>query len=205
MSKINNNNKKKPTKKVPKKCQNDQRPKYDYDSEDFYRAVHECALQGMTNVEIAICGLKEKLGITLAEPVFSTMINGCYSGWNEEENKRRGERLSKVLAHARHNINAIVRGRYLKLALGGIKVTSSTKRKMRMGGEETPAEEIQTTETELPPNLQALSTWLHHHDPDWRSSDARDGEGLPQLDIDEEAWLLSNTTPTTPDKSDATD
>ena len=58
------------------------------------------------------------------------------------------------------------------MALGGIKTkhVSTVKRRLRIDGELTDNEEIQTTtqEIESAPSLQALSTWLYHFDPEWR-------------------------------------
>ena len=91
-----------------------------------------------------------------------------------------------MLVRARMKVNSIVRGAYLKGALGGKKIKSITKRYVQdrclcegkdkecvqCGGtgwvQLTDKAISQETEAELPPNMQALSTWLYHHDEEWR-------------------------------------
>lgn len=169
-------------------------PKFDYESDSFYKTIYTLAMQGMTDAEIASVGLLETLGKSLCPQTFSEMKNGCYSGWTEEENRTRAPRISEALSHARAKVNSAVRGRYLKLALGGIKVTTTIKRKLKVGEEYTDAEEIQVNESELPPNLQALSTWLNNHDPEWRrASRGEDVNDVPSFDISEEQWLRDHS------------
>ena len=145
--------------------------KFDYDSDDFYDEILALAIQGLTDAEIADA-LEDKFGQSLDPEVFNTMKNGNYVHWSEEENARRSERLKKVLARGRRKTTSAVRGAYLKAALGGKKVKSKTvvTRKLRVDGVYTDDVEIQTseTETEMPYNMQALATWLYHHDPEWR-------------------------------------
>ena len=45
-------------------------------------------------------------------------------------------------------------------------------------GTVTDEEDIQTTvnEIEQPPNIQALTTWLYHHDEEWRKTERRQDE-----------------------------
>lgn len=136
-------------------------PKHDYDSDDFYDQVFYLAFNGAINSEIAV-------SMNLVPDVFNKMVNGNYAGWSEEENARRSTRLCRVLANAREKINQMVRGRYLKAALGGIKVKSKTIRYIK-GEEDQTMEVIQETETELAPNMQALTTWMYHHDPEYRN------------------------------------
>lgn len=168
--------------------------KFDYDSQDFYDRVATLAMQGMTDAEIA-ANLSESEGGSLSREVFTCMKNGTYNKWTKAENKRRSERLANVLAHARNRINSIVRGAYLKSALGGKKIKSKTviTRKLKVGESETDGEVIQTaeTESELPPNLQALSTWLYHHDPEWRKvQDKLDtDDDMDEVDIEESKWI----------------
>lgn len=152
------------------------KPKHDYDNEDFYIEIGTFAMQGMTDAEIADA-------VNLDPETFSCMKNGNYIGWNEEENKRRGERILKVLARSRRKTTALVRGAYLKAALGGKKMknVSSSKRPLynedgsplmeEVDGKLQQAYQIlQVNETEIesPPNIQALSTLLYHYDPEWR-------------------------------------
>ena len=135
-------------------------PKHDYDDDEFYDQVFYFAFNGANNSEIACM-------LNLNPDVFGCMLNGNYNKWSEEQNERRGKRLARVLASAREKINMAVRGKYLQAALGGIKVKSKTMRYIR-GEEDTTMEVVQETETELAPNMQALSTWLYHHDPEFR-------------------------------------
>lgn len=160
--------------------------KFDYDSKEFYDEIERLARAGLTDAEIAV-GLEDAFGETLTPSVFCTMKSGTYSGWSEEENKKYGDRISKVLAYGRARIMSKVRGTYLVAALGGrkIKTTAVTRRKLRMDGVYTDDEEIQTTETEqeLPPNIQALATWLYHHDKEWRKvQKGLDDEGNTKVD-----------------------
>lgn len=146
-------------------------PKFDYDSDDFYDEILALAMQGLNDAEIADA-LGDKFGQTLSPEVFCTMKNGNYAQWSEEDNARRSERINKALARGRRKITSLVRGAYLKGALGGKKVKSKTvvTRKLRVDGVYTDDVEIQTseTETEMPYNMQALATWLFNHDPEWR-------------------------------------
>lgn len=154
--------------------------KFDYDSDDFYDEILALAMQGLTDAEIADA-LETKFGTSLSPESFSCMKNGTYRQWTKKENKVRSERLNKVLARGRRKINSLVRGTFLKAALGGrkLKNKSTVTRKMRTpDGSETDAEEIQTTEmeNEMPPNIQALSTWLYHHDEEWRKIQRKEDE-----------------------------
>lgn len=146
-------------------------PKFDYDSDDFYDEILALAMQGLTDAEIADA-LGDRFGQSLDPETFNCMKNGNYINWSDEENERRSARLIKVLARGRRKTTSLVRGAYLKGALGGKKVKSKTvvTRKLRVDGIYTDDLEIQTseTETEMPYNMQALATWLYHHDPEWR-------------------------------------
>lgn len=172
------------------------RPKFDYDRDDFYDEIFALAFNGATQTEIAYL-LQDKLGITIDPANFGKMIRGNYGGWTKEENERRSARLCRVLAHAHERMNTVVRGRYLKAALGGIKVKSKTvtKRKMVIDGKITDNEIIQTneTESETAPNMQALATWLYHHDPQWRNiqKGIEEQEELAKAGtgVDVDAWL----------------
>ena len=148
------------------------KPKFDYDSQEFYDEIFALAFQGATDTEIAEM-LDYKFHNSLNPQVFNRMKHGKYDGWNKAENESRGSRICQVLERARNKVNFIVRGRYLKAALGGIKVKSQNqvRRKLKIAGEYTEDEEIQTStnEGELPPNIQALATWLYHHDKEWRN------------------------------------
>lgn len=148
--------------------------KFDYNGDEFYMEIMALAMKGLTDSQIAF-SLEEKFGETLTEGVFNTMKNGKYDKWTEEENTIRGNRIAKALAHGREKINSIVRGSYLKAALGGKKtrdVAITTRKMRRSDGEESGEIELTRTETEreLPPNMQALATWLFNHDEEWKKA-----------------------------------
>ncbi len=173
-------------------------PKFDYDADDFYDEILALSMQGFCDAEIADA-LEDKFGESLDPDVFGSMKNGKYANWTDEENERRSARINRVLARGRRKVNGIVRGVYLKAALGKVKTKgkSVTRRKLRIGGEYTDDEEIQTTESEqqLAPNMQALATWLYHHDPEWRKVERRLDEDASEVptDIDHgievDAWI----------------
>ena len=174
-------------------------PAYDYESDEFYDAIFELAFQGATDAEIPML-LSERLGRTITDERFANMKSGTYAVWTPEENERFSKRIKQVLTRARLKINYIVRGRYLKAALGGIKLKSKTtvSRRMRIDGILTDDTEIQTstTESETAPNIQALTTWLNHHDKDWRKAQMgdfgdEDGDGDIEVKkgIDIDAWI----------------
>lgn len=171
--------------------------KFDYDSDEFYDEIFALALNGATDKEIAF-GLEEHFGVSLSPINFGKMIRGNYAPWTDEENERRSARLNRVLEHGRNKINMLVRTRYLKAALGGIVTKNVTKRRMQIDGQLTDNEIIQTSEIELPPNMQALSMWLYHHDPEWRNIqkglEAADEEINGENGVDIAAWIdLENT------------
>ena len=163
------------------------KPKFNYDGEDFYKEIYALAMQGLIDSEIAY-SLGDNLGVAededgnikennikgLTPEVFSKMKNGNYEGWTKEENERRSKRISQELAHGRAKVLGIVRGRYLKAALGGIKIKGSVKRqrynvingipdKQNMIMEET------ESVSETAPNMQALANWLYHNDTEFRN------------------------------------
>ncbi len=159
------------------------KPKHDYDSEAFLTMLYNLALGGLSNAEVASrltanTGQKDENGNIIFEPAplspeaFSRMINGNFDLWTEEENERRSSRFRQVLARARTDTLGAVRNTYLQVALGKrtVKSTTTTKRHLVVDGEATNDVEVMTTETVsgVAPSLQALSTWLHHHDPEWR-------------------------------------
>ena len=171
-------------------------PKFDYDSMEWYTAITRLAMQGCSDTEIAY-GLEDELGVRLSSVAFLNMRNGTYDKWTEEENKRRSEELVYVLEHARNRLNSIVRGRFLKSALGGQKVknVSVTKRRIQVDGVLTDNEVIQTTESEseTQPDRQALATWLYHHDKEWRriQRGIEIGEDIPKAKqgVDITRWI----------------
>lgn len=175
------------------------KPKFDYDGEDFYKEIYALAMQGLDDKEIAY-SLADSFGVGLRPSTFACMKGGNYKGWNTEENERRGERISNELARGRARITGIVRGRYLKTALGGIKVKGKSVRRRHMvvDGQQTEDMVVETVENEqeTPPNVQALANWLYHHDPMFRKiqkgiEDA-EGGGIPpdpKNGINIRAWI----------------
>ena len=161
--------------------------KFDYDSDDFYDEILALALQGLSDAEIADA-LQDKFGQSLDPETFSCMKNGNYINWSEEENQRRSDRLIKVLARGRRKTTSVVRGAYLKAALGGKKLKTRTvvTRRLKIDGAYTDDEEIQTseTETEMPYNVQALATWLYHHDPEWRKVQRKQDTEASEIPVD---------------------
>ena len=155
------------------------KPKYDYTSDEFLSAVESYAKKGFTDKEIAFA-----LGLSIS----------CFA-----EKKSEIKELTDVLARGRATINAAVRAKFLAMAMGGIKTKSTTTRKLRDDmGHYTDEEEIQTTEVELAPNLQAMSTWLYHHDEEWRKIEQKQDEeaDIPQdIDhgVDIDSWIKEQT------------
>ncbi len=161
--------------------------KFDYNGDEFYMEIMALAMQGLTDSQIAF-SLSEKFGQSLDESVFSRMKNGKYDKWSKEENVERSNRIGQALTHGREKVNSIVRGSYLKSALGGKKVKTITRRFLEIDCEckgknkkckkcggvgKVPVSDkaiVQENEQELPPNMQALATWLFNHDKEWRKS-----------------------------------
>ena len=111
------------------------------------------------------------------------------------EKKNEHSELCEVLARGRATITAAVRAKFLAMALGGIKTKSTVVRKLKdQDGNLTGEEELQVSESELAPNLQAMSVWLYHHDEEWRKIERRQDEDadIPQ-DIDHgvsiDSWI----------------
>ena len=130
------------------------KPKFDYNGDAFYDEIEQLAKQGQKDSEIAYA-LGLKFGVDLNPQVFNRMKNGKYENWNEDENAERGERITQSLVRGREFINAIVRGRFLKCALGGVKVKgkTTTKRHMVVDGVMTDDIVVETRETEQGPHL----------------------------------------------------
>lgn len=167
-------------------------PKHDYDADEFYLTIHSAAIAGATDAEIAH-------SLDLSPEAFSQMKGGTYDGWSEEENLRRSERLFKVLTHARASIVSSLRSRYLMVALGGqeVETTATVSRRLRIDGQLTDDEEIQTTRTrsKTQPSLQAISTLLYHWDKEWRliqQGKDQESQDIPtdvQQGIDISKWI----------------
>ena len=109
----------------------------------------------------------------LAPEVFSRMKNGNYDKWTEQENKLRSMLIGQALSQARVKLNLLYKGVYDKLAIGKWKTKTTTKvEKNTINKEGTPYTETITTitEQELPPNMQALTTWRYNHDPEFKKT-----------------------------------
>ena len=110
---------------------------------------------------------------SLTPEVFAKMKNGNYEGWSEQENKLRSMLISQVLQHARGQLRLVYKGVYDKVALGKIKTkTTTTQERNTVTKDGTPYTEKTTTTTtqEMPPNLQALTMWRWHHDPEFKNA-----------------------------------
>lgn len=172
-------------------------PKYDYDGDDFYDEVFFLAFNAATDAEIAY-----SMGLT--ETAFNLMKNGKYDKWSKEDNQRRSDRLVKVLARARKKITQAVRTKYLQSALGGqdVENVATTKRHLIVNGKVTEDWEVQTTTTKTKtlPNMQALATFLYHHDAEWRKiqrgqdEEANDIPTEIETGIDVEKWIEKEMT-----------
>ena len=184
------------------------KPKHDYDSIDFYKRIEQLAMNGYTDEEIAN-------ELDLSRVVFTCMKNGNYENWTDEDNKRRGGQISNVLAHGRTKIVALLRGVYIKGAIGGKKTKSRIVKFVQdkcecMGADKkcpycggtgwvtlTDKAVVQETEMELPPNMQAIATLLYHHDPTWRKMENKqtDEDALySENGIDIDKWMNDNTS-----------
>ena len=139
--------------------------KMDYDSEEFYEAVALLAKYGNSDGAIAEL-LSLKFGKTYSPETFSRIKNEKDKDGNPTEHSLR---LRQALAGVRHETNMAGRATYLQMALGQRKVKTVTSQRLKLqDGSLTEDEIITTVETELAPNMQALSTWLFNHDEDWR-------------------------------------
>lgn len=184
------------------------KPKHDYDNKDFYKLIEQLAMNGYTDEEIAN-------ELDLSREVFGCMKNGNYENWSDEDNKRRGSQITNVLAHGRTKINALVRAAYLKGAFGGKKIGSKVVKYVQdkcecMGADKkcphcggtgwitlTDKKVVQEAETELAPNMQALTTWMYHHDPEWRKVERKldeDNSLYSENGINIDKWMEDNTS-----------
>ncbi len=178
--------------------------KYDYDGEDFYKAIGSLASRDYTDYEIAQFIGEEIRRIVeernseridesteadlasleledvesipaegLAPEVFSRMKCGQYDGWTEQENKLRSMLICQVLSRARVKLNILYKGIYDRVASGKwkTKTTQTTERKtVSKDGAPYTETTTTTTEQELPPNMQAITVWRYHHDPEFRKT-----------------------------------
>ncbi len=158
-----------------KKHPGGRKPKFDYRGEEFLSQVETYAKKGFTDREIA----------------FALGLNPTYF----YEMKAKYSEITDVLARGRATITAAVRAKFLAVALGGIKTKSTVVRKLKdQDGNLTGEEELQVSESELAPNLQAMSVWLYHHDEEWRKVERRQDEDVDiPKDIDHgisiDSWI----------------
>lgn len=159
-----------------KKHPGGRKPKFDYRSEEFLSQVETHAKKGFTDKEIA----------------FALGLNPTYF----YEMKAKYSEITDVLARGRATITAAVRAKFLAMALGGIKTKSTVVRKLKdLEGNLTGEEELQVSESELAPNLQAMSVWLYHHDEEWRKVERRQDEENDlhrENGIDIDKWMEEN-------------
>ena len=161
---------------------------FDFDSQDFYDAIETLAKNGAEDNEIAV-GLRHILpelqGLTTDQ--FEAMKNGRYKAWDEVERAERSAKIIRCLDCARTDSNRIIKGVYLSTALGRhkVKTVTTVTRRLRVDGQLTDNEEIQTTEVtaDVRPDMQALGLWLHYHDPMWRK------RASGELDKDSENYV----------------
>lgn len=164
------------------------KPKYDYDSDEFYRLIEESASRQMMENNIFFDKyIAEDLG--LRDTTFSDMKNGEYREWTEEENRRRKSRINEVLTRARGAAEPMVWKAILDMGLGKVQGQDITFEKVN--GQVSDAQRI--TVHKLPPNLQALTVWLRHHSKRWREiENGIESNEVPQnvsKGIDIEAWI----------------
>lgn len=157
------------------------KPKYDYDSEEFYSTLQRFASVVEQDDRVAIL-------LDLTPEVFNKMKNGKYEGWDKEKNERRSERISQVLIRARSATMARIHNTLFQLAIGeAYSYTDSVKmagvhcecrgKKATCpicggtGWVANPNSDdviIQKSRTKMAPSLPALTVYLRHHDPDYR-------------------------------------
>jgi hypothetical protein len=163
---------------------NTNKPKFDYNSKEFYDSIEQLAMKGMTDRHIARA-LVVDFGESLNPTYFSELKN------EKDENGELTERakgISEALARGREKINLLVRDTYLKTALGGKKtkdiVRSYAEWKCDCKGKDINCPNcfgtgkivseskavIQEVEREMQPNIQALSVWLFNHDEEWKQA-----------------------------------
>lgn len=171
--------------------------KHNYNGEDFYKLIESLARIGFTDKEIA-----ERLNID--SKTFSKMKNGHCHFWTQDQNRTRSERIMAALSKGRLEIVAIIRAAYLKAALGGKMLKSVVKEYIQSldtdGNQvgERVLHSMTERETELPPNMKALSKWLYHFDADWRNSEnERKSHSAKMHHVDNQQvdhWIAANTT-----------
>jgi hypothetical protein len=156
--------------------------KFQYGSQKFLEKIEELAAKGLTDREIA-----RQLLVAFGDKITPERFSAHKNEKDPEGNlTQEACMIREALARGRDRINAEVRSAYLQLALGS-RTVKTVKRQYAQtpcacGGSDVqcplcggtgymPVKEkpiTQETEAELPPNAQALATWLFNHDEDWR-------------------------------------
>jgi hypothetical protein len=71
--------------------------------------------------------------------------------------------LSQALRKGRRPLSVLVENALYKRAIGGFRTKSILRKWMVVDGKSTPVEIIQETETEMPPDTNAIGMWLRAH------------------------------------------
>lgn len=162
--------------------------KYDYDGDEFYRIIEDSANRQMLENNIFLDKyIAEDLGVT--HQTFSDMKRGEYRMWDEDENRRRKQRINEILTRAREAAEPLVWKTILEMGLGKVQGQDITFEKVN--GQVSDAQRI--TVHKLPPNLNALTVWLRHHSKRWRDIESGiESNDVPQnisKGIDIESWI----------------
>lgn len=170
-----------------KKGKAGRKPKYDYTSESFLSMIADYAKRTCTDTEIA-----QNIGLSVSE--------FC-------KKKTEFPQIAQTLSHARSGINTVVRGTFLKTALGGrlIKTYSYVQKRCECRGNDpkcpicdgtgwiTPEQHRVVTETEQAPNPMVQIRWLMNYDTDFRKRTKGEADDeLPQniqKGVDIKDWL----------------
>lgn len=178
-------------------------------TEEVYEAICKLAIQGQLDEEIAysLGDMFPDLKYLTAEE-FEKIKKGTCRKIAEEERKKVSESVRLALDKGHKRTNALVRGRYLKTSLGGIKVHSKTvvTKHLVVDGQQTEDVNVETRETEqeLGPNLSGLGVWLHHYDADWRRREVGDFDDeedkAPTHGVPIDKWLTDRMREATEDE-----
>jgi len=157
-------------------------PKYDYTAPKFLEMISDLAKKGYTDKDIAI-------SIGLSYQTFS-------------EKKTKYIEIAESLARGRSQLNTVVRGAFLKAALGGrlVKKYSYVQKRCECGGKDpncpicdgggwiTPEQHRVVEEYEQAPNIMAQNRWLMNYDEEWKKqlkgNDPSDINKVEGIDIE---------------------
>ena len=178
------------------------KPKYDYDTDEFFKSVEKMARAGLTDSEIASA-------LNLTGPYFSNLKNGKVSTSPADVNAKRSEKIRHALSKGRTQITSALHATYLNAALGKI-VTKQKIRKLQevpcdCGGRNKacpdcggtgvcvlPIGVVSETEVQQPPNMQALMNLLSIYTPGWKE-DMSDAPDTADQGIDICKWIEQET------------